>query len=46
MKTTRTLSLAATLAALIAAPMAFAQDDIAPAPMDGHPHQGMPEQKG
>ncbi len=40
MKTTRTLSLAATLAALIAAPMAFAQDDIAPAPMDGQMMQG------
>ncbi|MEI4196560.1 hypothetical protein [Roseovarius sp. E0-M6] len=35
MKTTKTLSLAATFAALIAAPMAFAQDDTAPAQMDG-----------
>jgi len=35
MNTTRTLSLAATFAALVAAPMAFAQDDTAPTPMDG-----------
>ncbi|MGR3461505.1 MAG: hypothetical protein ACU0B5_03490 [Roseovarius sp.] len=35
MKTTMTLSLSAALAALIAAPMAFAQDVTAPAQMDG-----------
>lgn len=40
MKTTRTLSLAATFAAIIAAPMAFAQDDTAPTPMDGQMMQG------
>lgn len=40
MKTTRTLSLAATFAALVTAPMAFAQDDTAPAPMDGQIMQG------
>jgi len=39
-KTTRTLSLAATFAALVTAPMAFAQDDTAPAPMDGQIMQG------
>jgi len=40
MNTTRTLSLAATFAALVAAPMAFAQDDTAPTPMDGQMMQG------
>lgn len=40
MKTTRTLSLAATFAVLITAPMAFAQDDTAPPPMDGQMMQG------
>ena len=40
MKTTRTLSLAATFAALITAPMAFAQDDAATTPMDGQMMQG------
>jgi len=40
MKTTKTLSLAATFAALIAAPMAFAQEDTAPAPMNGQMMQG------
>lgn len=40
MKTTKTLSLAAAIAAMIAAPMAFAQDDTAPAPMDGQMMQG------
>ncbi|WP_050766483.1 hypothetical protein [Roseovarius sp. 217] len=40
MKTTTTLSFAATFVALIAAPMAFAQDDTAPAPMGGQMMQG------
>jgi len=40
MKTTNTLSLAAAIAAMIAAPMAFAQDDTAPTPMDGQMMQG------
>jgi hypothetical protein len=40
MKTTKTLSLAASFAALIAAPMAFAQEDTAPVPMDGLMMQG------
>jgi len=35
MKTTKTLSLAITVAALLAAPMALAKDDTAPAQMDG-----------
>ncbi|MEI4263497.1 hypothetical protein [Roseovarius sp. D0-M9] len=40
MRTTKTLSLAATFAVLVAAPMTFAQENTAPAPMDGQMMQG------
>ena len=40
MKTTRKISIAATFAALIAGPMAFARNDPVPMPMDGQMMQG------
>ncbi|MGF6862129.1 Spy/CpxP family protein refolding chaperone [Rhodobacteraceae bacterium MBR-64] len=40
MKSTKTLSLATAFAAMLAAPMAAAQRDSAPAPMDGQMMQG------